>query len=82
MHRTQIYLNDDQERGLRTRAKAASRTKSAIIRDAIDAYLESGITSESELVRFRTALSETAGIAPQLPSGEEYVTEMRRGDQT
>lgn len=81
MQRTQIYLNGDQDRRLRDRARAMSCTKSAVIRDAIDAYLASGVTSESELDRFRTALSEAAGAAPHLPSGKEYVREMRRGDQ-
>jgi predicted DNA-binding protein len=81
VRRTQIYLSDEQERALRARATATSRTKSSVIRDAIDAYLASAVTSESELDRFRMALNEAAGIAPHLPSGDDYVRELRSGDR-
>lgn len=58
--RTQIYLDDEQDRRLRKRARATGRTKSALIRDAIDGLL-SRETTPSEL---EMALEETAGSVP------------------
>jgi len=37
--RTQIYLDDAQDRELAARAAASGTTKSAVIRHAVDAYL-------------------------------------------
>ena len=40
MRRTQIYLSDDECRGLQAMAQQSGRTQSALIREAIDAYLQ------------------------------------------
>lgn len=39
VRRTQIYLNDAQDRALAARAAESGTTKSAVIRHAVDAYL-------------------------------------------
>lgn len=39
VRRTQIYLDDAQDRALAARAAASGTTKSAVIRHAVDAYL-------------------------------------------
>lgn len=70
MKRTQIYIDDDQDRLLERRAKAAGTTKSALIRRAIDAFLmRKRETSELERI-----LDETAGSMPdlQVPSRDEW----------
>ena len=38
--RTQIYLDDDQDRRVQARARAGGTTKSAVIREAIDQFLK------------------------------------------
>lgn len=68
--RTQIYIEDDQDRLLEGRAKAAGTTKSALIRRAIDAFLKNK-RENSELERL---LEKTAGSMPDLrvPSRDEW----------
>jgi predicted transcriptional regulator len=75
--RTQIYLDDDQDRQLVDRARQVGRTKSALIREAIDAYLTPTSSGDSALGGLRAAVKAAAGAAPYLPSGVEYVEELR-----
>jgi len=76
-HRTQIYLDDHQDRRLTERAQQVGRTKSALIRDAIDAYLAPPSTDDAALQRLRAAVMEASGAAPHLPAGADYVEELR-----
>jgi predicted transcriptional regulator len=81
MHRTQIYLDDDQTVRLDRRAAAEGATRSMLIRRAVDEYL----TREEQdaaawQAQWRKAVEETAGIAPHLDEGAEYVEGLRRGD--
>lgn len=62
MKRTQIYLDEDQDARLEQRARAAGKSKSHLIRAAIDAFL--GTTSKSP--RLERALDETSGALPDL----------------
>jgi len=79
--RTQIYLDAAQDTMLEARAQSIGTTKSALIREAIDAYLgDSPAAENSELRRLRTAVTEAAGIAPYLPAGEQYVEDLRAKD--
>ncbi|HEU4974881.1 MAG TPA: CopG family transcriptional regulator [Baekduia sp.] len=80
MRRTQIYLDGEQDRLLGIRAKALGTTKSAVIRDAIDAFLGREPAGGSDLQRLRAAVAGAAGIAPSLPPGGEYVEELRAAD--
>ncbi len=75
--RTQIYLHDYQDRGLTERSQQAGRTKSALIRDAIDAYLSPASSDQRGLARLRVAVQDAAGAAPRLPTGADYVDELR-----
>jgi predicted transcriptional regulator len=81
MKRTQIYLDDEHDRRLTERAEASGRSKSALIRQAIDAFLDRGKDEEARLRRFRTAVSQAAGAAPNLPSGSDYVDALRARDR-
>jgi hypothetical protein len=80
VRRTQIYLDDRQDARLADRATAEGVTKSALIRRAVDAYLDDGGDEALRLARFRTAVDAVAGVAPDLPSGSAYVERLRRRD--
>lgn len=81
MHRTQIYLADEQERALTDRARQVGRTKSALIREAIDSYLTPDTAEQTALARLRTAVADASGCAAYLPAGERYVDELRAADR-
>jgi predicted DNA-binding protein len=81
VRRTQIYLEIDQDALLEERARSVGRTKSALIREAIDAYLGNGSAlDDAAVARLRVAAGQAHGIAPYLPRGEEYVESLRAGD--
>jgi Ribbon-helix-helix protein, copG family len=80
MKRTQIYLDDGQDDRLALRAAAEGVTKSALIRRAVDEYLDSDGDDDIRLARFRAAIDAVAGIAPDLPSGRLYVERLRALD--
>lgn len=81
VRRTQIYLEEDQARALSDRASAAGRTKSELIRDALDAYLAPSDGMATDLTRFRAAVAAAAGIAPYLDAGRDYVAALRTADR-
>jgi hypothetical protein len=75
--RTQIYLDDDQDAELLQRAAAEGITKSALIRRAVDAYLNGSDDADVRLARFKAAVEAVAGAAPDLPPGSLYVERLR-----
>lgn len=81
MNRTQIYLDADQTARLDERAAAEGTTRSTVIRRAVDVYLEQ---EERDVAvwqaQWREALEKTAGVAPYLGEGSEYVEEIRLVD--
>lgn len=77
MRRTQIYLDEQQTEQLDERASSRGATRSELIREAIDSYLGVGEDESARLARFHEAVEATAGIAPYLPAGEEYVRDIR-----
>jgi predicted transcriptional regulator len=82
VRRTQIYLDDEQDRRLDERARALGTTKSAIIREAIDGLLAAAEPNPNAgLIRLRAAVAEATGAAGHLPSGNAYVDAVRRADQ-
>ena len=78
--RTQIYLDDRQHDDLARRAAAEGLTKSALIRRAVDEYLDIDAGDELRLARFRAAVDAVAGAAPDLPQGSLYVERLRALD--
>lgn len=78
--RTQIYLDDRQEDELGRRAAAEGVTKSALIRRAIDRYLDGSDDETVRLGRFKAAVEAVAGVAPHLPEGSVYVERLRAID--
>src|SRR5205809_5958608 len=73
VRRTQIYLEDRQDDDLARRAAAEGLTKSALIRRAVDEYLDNDAGEDLRLARFRAAVDAAAGAAPDLPPGSPYV---------
>ena len=78
--RTQIYIDDSQDERLARRAAAEGVTKSAVIRRAVDEYLDSETDEDLRLARFHAAVETVAGTAPDLPSGNLYVERLRAFD--
>jgi len=79
MRRTQIYLDEDQDRRLSERAAAARKTRSDIIRKAIDYYLDQPLAEEAKLAEFRAAVQAAAGAEPYFT--REYLEELREADR-
>lgn len=80
MKRTQIYLDEDQDARLAKRAEAAGVTKSTLIRQALDDFLQGPSDEGSRLARFLTAVEEIAGDPLDLPDGAAYVEQVRAAD--
>jgi len=79
--RTQIYLDEEQTAKLDERAAAEGTTRSSLIRRAIDAYLAQELQDAATWQeQWQEAVAETAGIAPHLENGVEYVDKLRRAD--
>jgi hypothetical protein len=75
VRRTQIYISDEQDAALGRRAKAMRRTKSDLIREAIDAALS--IPTREEI---RRALKASTGVWKDRDfDGYEYVEMIRHG---
>jgi hypothetical protein len=82
LKRTQIYLDADQDEQLGRRANAEGTTRSALIRRAIDRYLQGEEDRTLPLARFQGALEEAAGTAPYLGDGARYVEDLRSADRS
>ena len=81
VRRTQIYLDEEQDRRLAERARATGRTKSDLIREAVDRFLDTPLTEEERLARFRAAANAAFGIAPYLEDGAAYARKLRDIDR-
>jgi predicted transcriptional regulator len=57
MVRTQIYLTEEERKGLDRMAKVTGRKQSELIRDAVDQYLDLAVGSRRQMV-----LREAAGL--------------------
>ena len=79
MRRTQIYLGEEQDQRLVERARVTGRTKSDLIREAVDRLLDAPLSEEEELARFRAAAGAAFGIAPYLE--DAYVRGLRDADR-
>lgn len=79
--RTQIYLAESQDVRLSRLAASSGVTKSTLIREAVDVFLEGPEKSANRLARFHAALEEvTQDPITSLPDGASYVEELRRAD--
>ena len=66
--RTQVYFTEEQRRRLDERGQREGRTLAALVRDAVDQFLDSAPDA-------RDALEETFGSLPKLevPPRDEWV---------
>lgn len=80
MKRTQIYLEEEQDAQLAKRAAAAGVTKSTLIRQALDDFLEGPSDEQSRRNRFLAAVEEVAANPLDLPAGAAYVEQVRAAD--
>lgn len=76
MQRTQIYLSERERQGLQALALRSGRSQSALIREAIDSFLERQ-QPESRLARLRQARGLWAD-REDLPSWPELRRELDR----
>ena len=82
MKRTQIYVDEEQDKRLAKRAKAEGVTKSTLIRRAVDAYLDTPDNDAVALAKFRAALERFSRGKPlDLPDGKTYVEQLRANDR-
>lgn len=73
MKRTQIYVTEEQDRRLHALAADRMQPKAAVIRQILDAALNTG-DSEAEA---RAAILATAGICADYPDWPEWQREVR-----
>ncbi len=73
--RTQIYLSDRQRRRIEDRQQREGKSMAAVIRDAIDAYLN------EPQVDLESVLDQTFGSLPELtvPTRREWTQREDRG---
>jgi len=73
--RTQIYLTKEQRRKLDARRKREGKTLAAVIRDAVDAYLD-----RPDIKTVKAILDATFGIDPNfsVPPRSEWADRERR----
>ena len=79
MKRTQIYVDEEQDRRLAQRASQLGVTKSELIRTAVDGFLAED-DAERRLVVFREAVTRSAATVRTLPPAADYVTGLRGAD--
>jgi predicted DNA-binding protein len=79
--RTQIYLDDSQDSRLAKRAAAAGKTKSSLIREAVEAYLIAASAPDEQLARLREAVEELRRSPLTMEDGKSYVERIRAIDR-
>lgn len=80
VRRTQIYLDEGQDQRLSRRASLSGTTKSALIREAIDTFLDGPESDAATLHRYLAALDEVESHPLSLPEGKQYVEALRTSD--
>jgi hypothetical protein len=73
MRRTQIYITDEQERGIAARAADAGVSKAQVIRRMLDEGLKIDDGAEAR----RRAIRATAGALPDADGWETWLADVR-----
>jgi predicted DNA-binding protein len=74
MVRTQIYLTEEQQRGLERLAAATGRRKSDLIREALDGYL-----ADHQPKDWKDALEAVRGMWADRDDLDDFVRNLRAG---
>ena len=77
MHRTQIYLTDDQHKELKSLAKRLGKKQSELIRQAVDGLLEEKRKPTKEEIQ--AGFAAIAGMWADRDDIEAEMAEIRRG---
>ncbi len=83
MQRTQLYLTEEQHRRLRARARAAGRTLSDEVREAVDNHLADDAGGPDGARHRQEAFAARMRVRPgwrRTESGEEMVERVRTAD--
>jgi hypothetical protein len=72
MVRTQVYLTEEQERGLKQLAASTGRKQSELIREAIDRLM-----SEKNQRNWRKSLEPMFGMWADRPEMDRFVRDLR-----
>lgn len=75
MHRTQIYITEEQERRIAARAADAGVSKAQVIRRMLD----EGLGVDDGLEERRRAIRATAGALPDADDWESWLARVRGG---
>lgn len=73
MHRTQIYLTDEQVRRIADRAADQGVSKAEVIRQILDAELDPDTSDAAD----RAVILATAGICADYPDWPDWLAEVR-----
>jgi predicted transcriptional regulator len=80
VRRTQIYLDPEQSERIGELALAEGRTRSDVIREAVDKYLASADTEQSRLARLKRVIAEIANHPVSLID-EEALADFREANR-
>jgi predicted transcriptional regulator len=74
MLRTQVYLNDEQDRQLKRLAEASGRKQSELIREAIDLLIRERASAD-----WRAAVRDACGLWAGRDDTDEVMGDVREG---
>lgn len=74
MVRTQVYLTEEQERGLKRLAETTGRRQSELIREALDRYLNANQPED-----WKAAFEAVRGMWAGRDDLDDFVSDLRAG---
>lgn len=77
VHRTQIYLSEDETEALDRLAKRTGRTRSQLIREAISAHYLAGAGADDRVAFSRALLASAGAWKGRRPTGKAFVERLR-----
>jgi hypothetical protein len=75
MHRTQVYITDEQDGRIAARAADAGISKAEVIRRMLD----QGLGIDDGIEERRRAIRATAGLVPEAEDSDSWLARVRAG---